>query len=131
MRNLDFYDCSIEFCRVSSYEGTHSTGKITELIGLESNIKDRHVIFIEDIIDTGLTMHSLIQCINKLEPASLKVCSLFFKPANSKVDLTPNYIGFTIPPKFILGYGLDIDEQARNIRDIWVLKQDLNTHISQ
>ncbi|KAL4491866.1 hypothetical protein ABPG72_006121 [Tetrahymena utriculariae] len=128
VRNLEFFDCSIEFCRVTSYVGIQSTEKVTELIGLKNSLKGRHVVFVEDIIDTGLTMSSLVQSIQKLEPESVKICTLFYKPANLKVKLTPEFIGFTIEPKFILGYGLDIDEWARNMIDIWVLK---NHHIQQ
>lgn len=119
-------DAEITFIRLKSYEGTESTGVIKEVIGLSENIKNRNVIIVEDIVDTGNTIKKLVDDLTKLEPASLKVATLLFKPESAKNGITPDYIGFSIPPKFIIGYGLDLDGLARNLDDIYVLKEQNN-----
>lgn len=119
-------DAEITFIRLKSYEGTGSTGVVKEVIGLSENIKDRNVIIVEDIVDTGNTIKKLVDDLKKLEPASLKIATLLFKPDSVKTDINPDYIGFSIPPKFIIGYGLDLDGLARNLDDIYVLKEQNN-----
>ena len=112
----------ITFIRYKSYEGTHTTGKVKQIMGLVEDITDREVIIIEDIVDTG---HTALQMRNDLlahNPKSLKMATLLFKPDSLKVGMAPEYVAFSIPPKFILGYGLDLDEKARGTRDIYVLK---------
>ena len=93
-------------------------------MGLNENIKDRRVIIIEDIIDTGNTIKRLVEDLGKMEPADIKVATLLFKPQAVKCDIKPDYVGFEIPTKFIIGYGLDLDGMARNLPDIYVLKND-------
>lgn len=113
----------ITFIRFKSYEGTSSTGQVSEVMGLNEDITDRDVIIIEDIVDTGVTAHQLRQKLAELNPRSVKMATLLFKPASLKVGNPPEYVGFEIPSKFIIGYGLDLDGQARNLSDIYVLKQ--------
>ncbi|MCM1028426.1 MAG: hypoxanthine phosphoribosyltransferase [Pseudoflavonifractor sp.] len=119
-RSLDI-DAEITFIRYKSYEGMESTGELRQVQGLAEDIADRDVIIVEDIIDTGRTMKSLIEDMQKRNPRTLSVATLLFKPDALTTDVKPDYIGFSIPSKFILGYGLDLDGLARNLPDIWVL----------
>ncbi len=118
------FDAEITFIRLKSYEGTGSTGEVKQLQSLAEDIKGRTVIVVEDIIDTGNTMKRLISDLQEKQPADIKVASLLFKPDSLQCDLKIDYIGFSIPTKFIIGYGLDLDEQARNLPDIYVLKSN-------
>lgn len=113
--------CEISFVKLSSYEGTSSTGKVKELIGLSENLKGRSVVIIEDIIDSGLTMVELLHSLKAYEPAEVKIASLLLKPENLKVDLNIDYVCFEIPNDFIIGYGLDYEGEARNLRDIYTV----------
>lgn len=123
-RSIDT-DAEIAFIRLKSYEGMESSGKVKEVLGLTDSIKGRDVIIVEDIIDTGRTMHKLMADLGEMEPASLSVATLLFKPEALKCpEVKPDYVGFEIPVKFIIGYGLDIDGLARNLRDIYVLKDE-------
>ncbi len=117
-------EAEISFIRLKSYEGTGSSGKVKEVIGLSDNLEGRTVIVIEDIVDTGRTMAKLINDLKVHNPASVKVASLLYKPDSVQCDLTLDYVGFPIPSKFIIGYGLDLDGLARNLPDIWVVDQD-------
>ncbi|MDE6459281.1 MAG: hypoxanthine phosphoribosyltransferase [Paramuribaculum sp.] len=119
-RNLTI-DAEITFIRLKSYSGTSSTGAVKEIAGLSEDVAGRDVIVIEDIIDTGRTMVKLLADLKSKNPASLKVATLLHKPEVCKADIHPDYIGFNIPPAFIIGYGLDIDGLARNLQDIWVV----------
>lgn len=115
----------MEFIRVSSYEGTESTGnvKIGGGIDLES-LKGKHVILVEDIVDTGTTLSHLIPLLHeKANPASVEVCSLLTKRIEKPQKCSAKYIGFSIPNHFIIGYGLDFNELYRDIKDIWVISQ--------
>lgn len=115
-----------EFLRVSSYEGTKSTGnvKIEGGIDLES-LKQKHVILVEDIVDTGTTLSHLIPVLNeKANPASIEVCSLLTKRIAKPQKCKAKYVGFSIPDHFIIGYGLDFNELYRDIKDIWVISQN-------
>lgn len=114
-------DAEITFIRYKSYQGMESTGTISRVQGLAEDIAGRDVIVIEDIIDTGRTMRMLIDDLESRRPASISIATLLFKPDALTVDVRPDYIGFSIPSKFILGYGLDLDGLARNLPDIWVL----------
>lgn len=122
-RSLDI-DAEITFIRLKSYEGTSSTGVVKEVLGLGENIKGRDVILVEDIIDTGHTIVKLIDDIKAKEPASVAVATLLFKPEALLHDVKPDYVGFSIPKKFIIGYGLDIDGLARNLPDIYAVKEE-------
>lgn len=113
------FQSEISFAKVASYSGTQSTESVKELIGFTEKIKGRHIIIIEDIIDTGLSMQHILAQVNKQEPASVKVMTLLFKPKALKVSIQPDYIGFEIEPKFVLGYGLDYDGLGRNLPDIY------------
>jgi hypoxanthine phosphoribosyltransferase len=112
--------CEVDFIRVSSYKGTESSGKIKETLGLPQNLHDRDVILVEDIVDTGLTLKHIIEKVHLQKPASVRICTLLYKPA---AILTPikelEYIGFEIPNEFVVGYGLDYNGLGRNLRDIY------------
>jgi hypoxanthine phosphoribosyltransferase len=113
--------CELSFIRVSSYQGTASTGQVKNLIGLNENITDRDVIIIEDIVDTGDTMLYLFEELKRQKPASVKLATAVFKPAALRHPITPDYVGFEVPPAFLVGYGLDYDGLGRNLNDIYVL----------
>ena len=122
VRLLDF-PLEVDFIRLSSYgRGKESSGKINIVQGLRSQVTDRDVLVIEDIIDTGLTVAFLMDYLRKKKPASLKLCALTDKPSRRQVPVTIDYLGFTVPDKFIVGYGLDWDEKFRNLPDICVLE---------
>lgn len=116
-------DCEITFVKVSSYKGTSSTGRIDELIGLNAHLENRHVIILEDIVDTGITMDKIYRLIELQQPTSLKICTLLYKPAAHEGKHKPDYIGFSIPNAFVVGYGLDYDEQGRNLDAIYQIKE--------
>lgn len=109
----------ISFVKYASYEGISSTGSMKTLIGINQNLEGRHVVVVEDIIDSGFTMSHMIEELKKLNPASIEICSLLVKPGNLKVDLDINYAVMEIPNDFIVGYGLDYDQEGRNLRDIY------------
>lgn len=117
-------DAEITFVRLKSYEGTNTTGQVKELLGLNSSLEGRTVIIVEDIVDTGNTIARLIDKVKEQKPADVKVATLLFKPEALIHDIHPDYVGFSIPKKFILGYGLDINGKARNLKDIYILKED-------
>lgn len=122
-RALDI-DAEITFIRLKSYEGTGSTGTVKQIMGLNEDLTGRHVIIVEDIIDTGRTMKRLQADVSAMNPASVRVATLLFKPEALEVKIEPDYIGFEIPKKFIIGYGLDIDGMARNLNEIYVLDEE-------
>lgn len=124
IRHLDL-PLEVEFIRLSSYgRGKVSLGKIKVVPGLLSPIKDRDVIVIEDIVDTGLTTAFLMDYLKKKKPASLKLCALTDKPSRRQVPVNIDYLGLTVPNKFIVGYGLDWDEKFRNLPDICVMESE-------
>lgn len=108
-------DVVIDFMKVSSYEGTESTGVITIKQDLGIDIEGKHVLIVEDIIDTGRTLRVLREELLKRKPASLKITTLMDKKERREVELDADYVGFTIPNKFVVGYGFDIDDKYRNI----------------
>ncbi|MBL7924434.1 MAG: hypoxanthine phosphoribosyltransferase [Bacteroidia bacterium] len=114
--------CEIGFIRVSSYHGTESSGKVKNVMGLSDELSGRHVIIVEDIIDTGDTAVYLLDEIKKKNPASLAFATILFKPAALRHPVKPDYVGFEIPPAFVVGYGLDYDGLGRNLADIYQLK---------
>ena len=116
--------CTISFVKVSSYEGESSTGKITELIGINEDLSGKHIVLVEDIVDTGITIDKVISLLKSQNPASVEVCTLLFKPEAFLGKQLPKYIGFEIPNKFVVGYGLDYDELGRNLNEIYQLKEE-------
>jgi len=123
VRQLDF-PLEIEFIRLSSYgKGTESLGAVKMAPGAPSHIKGRHLLVIEDIIDTGLTAAFLLDYLGRKKPASLKLCSLTDKADRRRVLVNIDYRGLTVPDKFIVGYGIDWDEKYRNLPDIYALGQ--------
>jgi len=123
VRLLDF-PLEVEFIRLSSYgRGKESSGKVRVVQGLRSQIKGRDVLVIEDIVDTGLTIAFLLDYLQKKRLASLKLCTLIDKPSRRQIPVTIDYLGFTIPDRFVVGYGLDWDEKFRNLPDICVLEE--------
>ena len=118
VRLLDF-PLGVEFIRLSSYgSGKRTSGKVKVAEGLRSPIEGREVLIIEDIVDTGLTLAFLIDYLRKKNPASLKLCTLTDKPSRRQVPVNIDYLGFTVPNKFLAGYGLDYNEEFRNLPDI-------------
>ena len=114
----------IDFVRLSSYgAGTESSGKIKLVKDVETPIKDRHVLVVEDIVDRGLTVRFLLDYLSFRKPASLKLCALFDKPSRRKVEVPIDYLGFSIPDKFVVGYGLDYDEKFRYLPDLCALEE--------
>ncbi len=123
IRACDIPQVEIAFIRFKSYEGTSSTGTVKQIMGLTEDITDREVIIVEDIVDTGVTATKLRQLLAERGARSVKMASLLFKPSSLTEGMPPEYVGFSIPSKFIIGYGLDLDGKARDLPDIYVLKQ--------
>ncbi len=113
------HPCQIEFIKVASYEGVNSTHKIKKLLGLNLPIEGRHIIILEDIIDTGLTLEYLIKDLVQHKPASIKICCLLLKPAALKADLEPDFVGFEVENNFLVGYGMDYNGYGRNLKHIY------------
>ena len=112
-------ECEISFVKLSSYQGTTTTGTVSEVMGLSESVTGRDIIIVEDIVDTGLTMQRMIETLNAQKPASVAIASLFVKPARLKAPVDVKYSAFTIPDRFIVGYGLDYDGLGRNLPDIY------------
>ncbi len=128
MRNLDM-NFDVDFMAVSSYGGKHteSTGVVRILMDLGTNIEDRQVLIVEDIIDTGRTLSYMMQNLQTRRPASIKVCALLDKPTRRQVYVPLAYVGFEIPDKFVVGFGLDFNEHYRNLPYVGVLRPELYT----
>ena len=125
MRNLSV-PCEIDFMAISSYgAATDSSGVVRILKDLDINIEGRHVLVVEDIIDSGLTLSYLIRNLESREPATLEVCALLTKPSRREIDVPVRYVGFEIPNKFVVGYGLDFAERYRNLPYVGVLDEHL------
>jgi hypoxanthine phosphoribosyltransferase len=121
VRQLDL-PIEVDFVKLSSYgSGTRTSGKVKVVQGLKSPIKGRDVLIVEDIVDTGLTVSFLMGNLRKKKPASLKLCVLIDKPSEHKVPVTIDYLGFTVPDKFIVGYGIDWNEKFRQLPDICII----------
>ncbi len=116
-------EAEISFIKLVSYKGTTSTGNVVTAIGLDERVKDRHVIIIEDILDTGRTLYQFLPELYNQNPKSLKIATLLTKPTARLFDVQPDYLGFEIPDKFVLGYGLDFDGLGRNIPSIYQLQE--------
>ncbi len=115
--------CEVSFVKVSSYRGTTSTGKLKEIYGLEEDIKDRTVVIVEDIVDTGHTMSLILEQLEVDEPKEVLVTTLLLKPDALKVQVKLDYVALEIPNDFIVGYGLDYDGYGRNLSDIYKIKK--------
>ena len=128
VRKMNF-PCEIDFMCISSYGGTDSTGNVVVKKDISADIKGRHVVILEDIYDTGNSLTFVRDYLLEKEPASLKICTLLDKPERRKpgVTLVPEYVGFTIPNEFVVGYGLDYNEQYRNLPYIGILKPEVYT----
>ena len=114
--------CEIAFLQMSSYAGTQSTGIVYQKMEMTKDIKDRHIILVEDIVDTGNTLVELHRILQEKKVKSLKVATLLFKPEAYKKDLKVDLVGISIPDKFVVGYGLDFDGLGRNLPDIYQIK---------
>ena len=125
MRCIDL-PCEIDFMDISSYgSGTSSSGVVRILKDLDEDITDRHVLIVEDIVDTGLTLSYLRRSLLARKPASLEICALLTKPSRRRVQFDVKYLGFEVPDEFVVGYGLDYGGAYRNLPDICVLKEEV------
>lgn len=113
--------CEISFVKLASYQGTSSTGKVKELVGLNEDIEGRTVVIVEDIIDTGFTMERLVETLRARNPKDIRIATLLVKPDKLQVKLDIDYVAMNIPNDFIVGYGLDYDGKGRNYRDIYTV----------
>ena len=116
------FDCEISFVKIASYEGLASTGNIKTLIGLDENLEGRHIVLVEDIVDTGYTIHTLRQWLAEKKVASIRTAALTIKREAMKINVPVEYIGFEVPDIFLVGYGLDYIKHGRNFTGIYRLK---------
>lgn len=118
-------DCEIDFIKLSSYGAEKvSSGEVHELKSVDADLKDRHVLIVEDIVDTGLSMEFMTNRLQEHNPASLRVATLLHKPEATEPNLSLDYVGFKIPDLFVVGYGLDYGQLARNLADIYILDEE-------
>lgn len=123
LRMIDI-PCEVSFVKLASYQGTMSTGKIKEVIGINEDLTGRTIVIVEDIVESGLTMKRMLESLGTRNPASIHICTLLLKPEKLTVDLNIEYAAMEIPNDFIVGYGLDYDQQGRNLRDIYTLVEE-------
>jgi hypoxanthine phosphoribosyltransferase len=116
-------DCEVSFVKMASYEGTNTTGVVNELIGLNHSIENRHVVIIEDIVDSGNTVEKLVELMGKYNPASLKIATLLFKPKAYQKQIPIDYVAIEVGNEFLVGYGLDYDGLGRNLKDIYIITE--------
>ena len=114
---------TLDFVEARSYQGTTSTCRVRLLRGVDSQVEGRHVLLVEDITDTGTTANYIIKRIHRMKPASLRVCALLDKPSRRRVPVHIDYLGYTVPDRFLVGYGLDLDEQYRHLPHIYALDE--------
>ena len=117
-------DAEICFIKLASYKGTRSTGNVITSIGLDEPLQNRHVVIIEDIVDTGNTLHKFLPQLYNQQPASLKIAALLHKPEALQFPIVIDYLGFSVPNKFLLGFGLDFDGLGRNLAEIYKLIEE-------
>lgn len=117
-------ECEISFIKLASYIGTTSSGEVKTLIGLDKNVHGRTVVILEDIVDTGLTLETIVKQLSFFEPKEIKVATLLLKPEAYKRDIPIDYAALKVPNDFLVGYGLDYDGLGRNLEDIYVLAVD-------
>lgn len=122
LKSIDL-ECEVSFVKLTSYEGTTTTGRVNELIGLNETIEGRDIILVEDIVDTGNTLEKLYEMLTDKKPGSIKIATLLYKPEAYKKQYPIDYVGMEIPNAFVLGYGLDYDGLARNLKSIYVLNE--------
>ena len=118
------FPCEVAFVKLASYQGTASTGNVEQIVGLRQDVRGRHVIVLEDIVDTGKTISHLVESLRALEPASIEIASMFFKPESYRGSVPVKYSALQIPEDFIVGYGLDYDQLGRNLPDIYKIAAD-------
>jgi len=121
-KQLEF-ECEITFVKLTSYKGMASTGKVNEVIGLDNDVRGRHIVVLEDIIDTGKTLYEFMPRLLQQGANSARLVTLLHKPDALKFEVKIDYIGFSVPNKFLIGYGLDFDQKGRNYRDIYQLDE--------
>ena len=118
------FDCQLVSMKLSSYCGTESTGNVKQVMGMTGNIEGKHVIIVEDIVDTGNTIVDLTRIVKEKGALDCKVCTMLLKPEVYKKDVKLDYVAMEIPNKFIVGFGLDYNELGRNYKDIYILDED-------
>jgi hypoxanthine phosphoribosyltransferase len=116
--------CEITFVKLASYQGTTSTGKVHEVIGINENLSGRTVVIVEDIVESGHTMKRMMEQIGTRSPSSVQICTLFFKPEKLQEELALDYVAFRIPDDFIVGYGLDYDQGGRGLKHVYTIVDD-------
>jgi hypoxanthine phosphoribosyltransferase len=116
--------CQITFLKLASYEGTKTTGTVKQLIGINQDLKDRTVVLLEDIVDTGITLDTILRQLSGYEPKEILVATMLHKPEALQKDVRLDYVGFEIPNEFVLGYGLDYNGYARNLPEIYTLVKE-------
>ena len=117
-------ECEISFVKLASYQGTMSTGKVHEVIGINEDLSGRDIIIVEDIVESGKTIMQMMDSLSNRQPASIKVCTLFFKPSKLEEKINVDYAAIVIPDDFIVGYGLDYNQLERNLRDIYTITDE-------
>ena len=122
IKKIEFNN-EITFVKLASYEGTSSTGAVKNLIGLNGSIEGRHIVIVEDIVDTGGSIQHMVELLKAQNPASVEVCTLFFKPASYSKQIPIKYRALEIGNEFIVGYGLDYDQLGRSLKDIYVVSE--------
>lgn len=122
MKEIDI-DCEVQFIKMQSYAGMHSTEKVQMLIGPSMEVSGRTVIVVEDIVDTGNTIKELVKQLHLVTPNEIKICSLLLKPDKYDGEIPVDYVGFEIPDDFVIGYGLDYDGLGRNLRQIYTVTE--------
>ena len=126
VRRMQVSVLSVEFIRLSSYgENTISSGNPTIVVGLpDESVQNQHLVVVEDIVDTGLTTAATLEYLGKMKPASIRLCVLLDKPARRQASTAIDYLGFTVPDRFLVGYGLDLDQRYRQLPGIYILNQE-------
>jgi hypoxanthine phosphoribosyltransferase len=122
VRKVNFEN-QVAFVKISSYVGTESTGRVTQQLGIDFDIKGRDIVIVEDIVETGHSMTYLLDYLKSKNPASISICTLFFKPEKFLYDYDIDYTALSIGNEFIVGYGLDYDQLGRNLKDIYVIDE--------
>ena len=119
----DDFPSQLAFIKISSYEGTQSTGKVEQQLGIDFDIEGRDIIIVEDIVETGHSMNYLLSYLEARKPASISICTLFFKPEKFLYEYSIDYVAMPIGNEFIVGYGLDYNQLGRNLKDIYVIDE--------